>query len=155
MINANAGNKPVRPPSTHQPSFRSPAEARKWSVPSGISNGPGPAPSSIIPDEIKLLASSDRSRLTPVFDHETPAADEFSDSPFVGSTTPPNSSTPPTTGLSESSMGWSSLVEVILAVINIGRRHPSVEQFSTTGSSLADSPAPKTDQRRHQGGITW
>ena len=155
MINANAGNKPVRPPSTHQPSFRSPAEARKRSVPA----------QEYLTDLVQPLLRSFRTKSSSWLLRTAPV---LLPSSIMKLPLPTNSQTVlPWTRrrlqirqlhprlVSESSMGWPSLVEVILAVINIGRRHPSVEQFSTTGSSLADSPVPKTDQRRHQGEITW
>lgn len=57
------------------------------------------------------LISSDYVRISPIsFDHETPATDEFPDSPSVYSPTPPNSSTPPTTDPFESSRGGAKSV---------------------------------------------
>ena len=125
---------PTLPTSPSTPTKNSPTEARKPSESSDIPDRTGLAPSSIVSDENRSLASSDHTRNSPVFDHETSAAGEFPESPSVYSPTPPNSSTPPASRFSDSSRGPPTLADVNLAVIEIGHLHPSIEEFLGKGS---------------------
>ena len=125
---------PTLPTSPSTPTKNSPTEARKPSESSDIPDRAGLAPSSIVSDENRSLASSDHTRNSPIFDHETSAAGEFPESPSVYSPTPPNSSTPPASRFSDSSRGPPTLADVNLAVIEIGHLHPSIEEFLGKGS---------------------
>ncbi|KAF9653091.1 hypothetical protein BDM02DRAFT_3108222 [Thelephora ganbajun] len=121
---------PTLPTSPTIPTENIPAEARGPLDPSDVLNRANLVLSSIVSDEDTSLTSSENTHIFPTPYHEISAVGEFPDSPSVYSPTPPNSSTPPTTGLLESSNGSPKLVDVDLEDIDIGYHHPSVEQFS-------------------------
>ena len=97
---------------------------------------PSLGPSSRTSDESMSFISSDHTRLSSFFNHETPVADEFPDSPSMYSPTPPNSSAPSAIDLSESSTGWPNLADVNLAITDIEHHRATVEEFS--GEELSD-----------------
>jgi len=99
-------------------------------------------PSSIILGGETRLASPIHIRVYPAPDHETPAPEEFPDSPSVYSPTPPNSSVPPPPDPLE--RGSSQLAEVGFAVLDIGH-HPSlVGRFSDEDPS---SEQPRSENK--------
>lgn len=158
---------PMLPISSTPPTENAPVEGQNPLVPSDASDRASLAPPSIISDGDVPLISSDYARLLPVFDHETPAADEFPDNPSVCSATPQNSSTPPTTDPPRGSMRWSLLANVNFGDVkfNVARHHPSVERFSGVSNERpagvrsydedGSTPMSKGDSRGRSHCLDW
>lgn len=149
------------------PTEKHPDEARNPPDCSDIPDRPSLCPSSGTSDESTSIVSSDHTCLSSFFNHETPVADEFPDSPSMYSPTPPNSSAPSAIDLSESSTGWPNLADVNLAITDIGHHYATAEEFSgeklseeqPTGEQPCDkdglAPTPKEASRGKSHRSEW
>jgi len=141
---------PPLPPSPAPPTLRTnrPGEARNPPDPSDISSLGHPSRTS---DENTSFVSSDHTRLSSFFNHETPMADDLPDTPSMYSPTPPNSSAPSAIDLSERSTGWPNSADVNLAITRIGHHHATVRE--TSGEKLSDEQ-PTGEQPCDKDGLT-